>query len=115
MSISFEIMGIILSFAVSVIALVLGASKQKHDVVNLDADTIKKLYEAIGEAQTQNDDLKKDFDDYKISKETEFHEYKRVTRLQIDELVAENARFSRWCKALVAQLKAAGIDPLPSG
>ena len=59
------------TFIISIVAIIFSLRKQKHDVANLDADTIAKLYNTIEKQEEMYRELKKEFEDYKKSTDSQ--------------------------------------------
>ena len=91
----------VLTFVSSSVALYFALRKQKHDEDNIDADTIEKLYKLVKLQENRYQELRNEFDAYKVS-----------TTQQIADIAGDNVRLRRWAKRLVAQLEAAGILPV---
>jgi len=98
----------VLTFAVSAIAIFLAIKKQPHDEKNTDADTIGKMLENFDQQEERYQALK-----------SEFHEYKKLQGAKYKEmedrfavLAAENVKLRAWARKLVAQLEAANIVPV---
>jgi len=89
-----------LTFVASTVALYFSIRKQKHDVNNVDADTIASLFQTVRELGKENKEIR-----------AEFAEYKRVTSAQIGELSSEIVRYRKWAKRLVGQIEGAGLTP----
>ena len=91
----------VLTLVASGVALLFSLKKQKHDEANLDADTIKKLYESLKEENSRYTELK-----------AEFEAYKKQTSAQITEIAAENVKLRTWARKLCNQLESAGLTPM---
>lgn len=83
-------------------AFYLALRKQPHEESNLDADTIGKLYDTIAKQEKRYNDLRNEFEAYKL-----------MTNGQIASIAAENVKLRRWTTRLCAQLERAKIVPEP--
>ena len=88
------------AFIASAVSLYFSIRRQKHDVNNVDADTISSLFQTVRDLECENRDIKK-----------QFAEYKREMNAQVADLANEIVRYRRWAKRLVSQLESAGITP----
>ena len=117
----------IITLLSSAVAIYLSIKKQDKEGKNIDADTIQKLYDTIGEQETRYSKLKKESvveqeERYRqLKKEDEkrycelkkeFEDYKKAMNAQFAILVNENARLRAWARALVKQLEDAQIIPV---
>jgi len=90
----------IITVAISGVALFYSLKKQKHDEANVDADTISSLYDSLNKQEKRHKELK-----------CEFEQYMRTTSAQISELASENFKLRAWARKLCRQLENAGITP----
>lgn len=116
----------IVTILLSAVALYYSLKKQEREERNIDADTIQKLYDTIGEQEKRYSTLKKETlieqeEKYrKLEKESEdrycklreeFEDYKRAMNTQFTLLVNENVKLRAWAHKLVKQLEEAQIVP----
>lgn len=126
MNFTFDNIVAIGTILLSAIALYCSLKKQGREERNIDADTIQKLYDTIGEQEERYSRLKKETlaaqetKYLKLEKESEerycklreeFEDYKRAMNIQFSLLVQENARLRAWAYKLVNQLEEAQIVP----
>ena len=90
----------IITVAISGVALFYSLKKQKHDESNIDADTISSLYDSLNKQEKRHKELRVEFD-----------QYMKTTSSQIAELASENFKLRAWAKRLCRQLENAGITP----
>lgn len=117
----------IITVLTSALAIYLSIKKQDKEGKNIDADTINKLYDTIGEQEERYSKLKRETvveQDEKYRKlkledekrycelKKEFEDYKKAMNAQFAILVNENARLRAWARALVKQLEDAQIIPV---
>jgi uncharacterized protein YlxW (UPF0749 family) len=100
MNVTIESIIAIFTFLMSVVALFFAVRKQKHDVFNADADTIKNLLESVKMQEQRYSELKAEFDNYKKSMNSQF-----------TDISAENVKLRNWARRLCAQLEAHSIVP----
>ena len=116
-----------ITLLLSAIAIFLSIKKQDKEGKNIDADTICKLYDTIGEQEKRYDKLKHETtmeleERYKKTKQDneeryhklkkEFENYKKTMNAQFAVLVNENACLRAWARKLVKQLEDAQIIPV---
>lgn len=116
----------IVTILLSAVALYYSLKKQGREERNIDADTIHKLYDTIGEQEERYSKLKKetlaeqerkyiklekDSEDRYCKLREEFEDYKKAMNTQFAILVQENARLRAWAYKLVKQLEEAQIVP----
>jgi hypothetical protein len=85
--------------------------KLKSEMANQDIDTINSLYDTIKKQEDLNKELRKEFEEFKITSAIEFSEYKTTMTRQIADIASENVRLQTYIKRLIGQLRAAGIAP----
>lgn len=85
--------------------------KLKSEMANQDIDTINSLYDTIKKQEDLNKELRKEFEEFKITSAIEFSEYKTTMTRQIADIASENVRLQLYIKRLIGQLKSAGIVP----
>lgn len=108
------------------IALFFSIRKQDREGKNIDADTIKKLYDTISDQEERYNKLKREtlveqeenYRKLKIEEEKrykdlkkEFEDYKRAMNTQFALLVDENAHLRAWAHKLCNQLEESNIVP----
>jgi len=101
MMITLEAFAMVVSMIISAVALFFALKKQGHSEDNMDADTILNLFKTVAEQEKKQKDLREEFD-----------KYKETSSVQIADLISENIRLRKWVKALIDQLKAAGMKPI---
>lgn len=126
MNISFDTVITILTLLSSAIALFFSTRKLDKESKNIDADTISKLYDTIGEQEKRYNSLKQEtvveqekrYDKLKFQSDRqyqelkkEFEDYKKAMNTQFALLVNENARLRAWAHKLCKQLEKAQIVP----
>lgn len=90
----------LLTFLASAIAVFFSIRKQGREGKNIDADTIDKLYTTIERQEVRYENLKRDFEEYKL-----------ITTAQVASIAQENVRLRNWANRLVKQLEDAQIIP----
>lgn len=113
------------STLIAVVALYFTFKKQPHEVEklksesannnsssdNLDADTIKTLYDTLHDLEDRYKAYKKEQEKLYEELENKFKEYKAETSAQLADVVSENLKLRKWAKKLASQLEQAGIVP----
>ena len=108
----------IVTAVIALTALYYSIKKQGHDTAktdsegdNIDADTIKTLYELVREQEKERKTYKAEQEACYAQLKREFEAYKIETTGQIADVVHENTKLRNWARRLCKQLEAAGIIP----
>ena len=101
----------IFSLLGSLIAIYFTARKQTRELDNIDADTIKKLYDTIKQQKTMYDETVEKMDKKYSDLQAEFDAYKKFTSMQISALHKESTELRCWAERLCKQLRDNNIQP----
>jgi len=102
----------IISPLIAIVALYFALKKQRHEVDNIDADTIKTLYQTVHDQESNYKLYKEEQEKCYAKLAKDFADYKATMNAQFADVVNENVKLRKWAKKLVVQLEQAGIIPV---